>query len=258
VSEQQPAGSIWTAWIIPLIIVAGLVAAFGLGLASVLEIPYAQACALAVPAVLAVGGYFFAEEWVYATASRRLGYRCELRPQPGPHSAQGDADLVITGTFRGHPFTLYRERHNSTSSYTASANSARRAPPIIRSVVEWAGPAFISPPFQVKVGYGSEAPPPDPFGIVSALESAVSAVRTASGHPSAPPLQEPAGFPKEKRDQLTEILGRGVVQGEPGYLVLRETPQSAVWTSRAGKFPYPWEIDEYLDRADRIRRVFAS
>jgi len=127
-----------------------------LGLASVLEIPFARACALAVPAVLALGGYFFAER------------------------------------------------------------------------------------------------------IVSTLESAVSAVRAAAGHPSVERPHEPAGFPKAKRDQLDEIMGEGIVQGEPGYLVLRETPRSPVWTSREGKFPYPWELDTYLDRADRIRRVFVA
>jgi len=251
--------SVWTSWVLPLIIGAGLVAAFGLVVASVLDIPYAQAWPLAILVVVGIGGYFFAEQWVYAQACRRLGYRCDLRPQPLPHSAGGGADLVITGSLRGRPFALYRERHDSTQSrYTVATASPRTAPQIIVSVVEWADPGFKLPAFEIKIGPKNDAAMPDPFGITSALESAVSAVRTAAGHPHVPPPPEPAGFSQSKRDEITAIMGKGLVQGEPGYLVLRETARSPVWTSREGKFPYPWELETYLDRADRIRHAFLT
>jgi hypothetical protein len=97
-----------------------------------------------------------------------------------------------------------------------------------------------------------------PFGIRSGLESAVHALRAASGHPVTEAPGPPEGFPQSKRDELDSIMGRGTVEGAPGYLVLREAPRFSVWTSREGKFPYPWEIEAYLDRADRVRRLFVS
>jgi hypothetical protein len=253
-AESRTTGSIWTSWVLPLIIVAGLVGAGGMLLTSVLEIPFARACLFAVPAILGLFGYFFAEQWLYAAVSRPLGYQCEMRPQPKPHSAQYDADLVITETFRGHRFTLYRERHNSLSNDASS--TFRPSGPIIRSVVEWSDPAFTMPAFEATLGPAGEAAA-NPFGIRTAMESAVSAVRAASGHPTVARPGEPAGFPESTRDQLTAIMARGTIEGEPGYLVLRETARSPVWTSREGKFPYPWELQAYLDRADRIRRALA-
>ena len=252
---EQQSGSIWTAWVIPLIIIGGVVAAFGFGIASMLEIPFSEAVVWAIPAVVIIFGYFFAEHLVYATVVRPMGYRCEMRPQPRPHSAQYDADLVISGNFRGRPFTLYRERHNYSSIGNTRSN---RAPaPLIRSVVEWADLAFTAPPFELRIG-ASNAEMPDPFGIVSAIESGVKAVRAASGNPVTERPGEPANFPQSSRDQLTALMGHGVIEGSPGYLVIRESARSAVWTSREGKFPYPWEIEAYLDRADRIRHVFVS
>ena len=59
-------------------------------------------------------------------------------------------------------------------------------------------------------------------------------------------------------DTLASLVDHGRVEAEPGLFVLRELPTSDLWTSRKGKFPYPWEINEYLEHADQVRRVFVT
>jgi hypothetical protein len=219
-----------------------------------LEIPFGQACAGGVLMVIGLGAYFFAEHWLYAQASQRLGYCCELRPQPAPHTAHYDVDLVITGSYNGRPFTLYRERHNRVSSSSSSARPTNGS--VIRSVLEWPDTAITAAPFRLYLSRQQTAPA-DAFGIRASLNKAVAATREMAGY--KPEVRETlSDLPQAKRDELAALMPDGLIEGEPGYLALIETPASPLWLSRAGKFPYPWEIATYVERADRIRRVFTA
>lgn len=273
-NDEQVKGSIWTSWVLPLVIFFGLVAVFGAALSESMDIPLLQACAWMTVFVLGLGGYFFAEFWLYAAACRRLRYRCEMRPQPKPRSARFDADIVITGTSRGAPFTLYRERHNSRS--TSASSALRASSPVISSIVEWADEAIPLPDFTLQVASSSSALAA-PERIQVAVMNAVSAARgrkerdfpsggfdtstTLGGRSTLSASDEGAARAALSRtvcEALDPLIGVGSVEGAPGLLVLREQPSSALWTSRTGKFPYPWEIDKYLEHADQVRRILVS
>jgi hypothetical protein len=212
----------WTNWGLPLLIVGALVGVCGAVVSATMNIPLSDGLAWGVVLVAGFGAYFFGEFHFYAVASRALGFRCEMRPMPKPRSALGDADIVISGTFRGQPFTLYRDGKNSP--FTSASSATRAASPVVYSVTEWSDEAMRFPEFSIQLG------------------PTVNQTSTVPG----------------VRDALASLVDRGRVESEPGLLVLRELPSSDVWTSRKGKFPYPWEISEYLEHADQVRRVLVT
>ena len=174
----------------------------------------------------------------------------------------------------GRSFTLYREGKNSSS--TSASSATRAASRVVYSVIEWIDEGIRLPAFTLQLGS-----PFDPSSTFSKLEKIsmpmVSAMRgrkevepsntdfgsgtklggrsTLSG-PDAAAAR--ALFSNIVCEALDPLVDHGRVEAEPGLLVLRELPTSDLWTSRKGKFPYPWEIEEYLEHADQVLRVFVT
>jgi hypothetical protein len=58
-------------------------------------------------------------------------------------------------------------------------------------------------------------------------------------------------------DTIDALIKTGEIEGE-GLLVVREHSDSPVPWIRRGKFPLPWQIGRYLERADTIGSLFGS
>jgi hypothetical protein len=62
---------------------------------------------------------------------------------------------------------------------------------------------------------------------------------------------------KTVSDKPDPRAAQGTVEAEPGLLVIRQLPKpkQELW-DRQGRFPLPWDIEEFLNHGDEIRRVF--
>jgi hypothetical protein len=254
---------------LPLLVIAVLVAVVGTPLSYYFDIPLWGGLALGAAFWIGVAIYIFGEFRIYAAACRRLGYRCELRPDTPPRSARYDANIVISGSFRGRAFTLYREIERNRGS--SSRNT-------FWSVVEWASDEIRLPAFMLQV-MPLRAPGLEK-AMLSGLENSMSLVLRAVGRESQ--AANSIGFAFDSRlsnrsilssadadaaravfthnvcDRLDSLVGSGSVQAAPGLLVFREMSSSQAPWNRAGKLPLPWEIERYLDRVDDVRRVFMA
>jgi hypothetical protein len=258
---------VWKNWALPLLVIAAMVAVVGTPLSYYFEIPLWGGLALGVAFWAGVAIYIFGEFRIYDLACRRLGYRCELRPNTLPRSARYDADIVISGNFHGRPFTLYREIERNRGSSTRNT---------FWSVVEWVSNDIRLPAFTLQVMPSGKSGLQK--AVLSGLENAMTVVLRAAGRElhSATSI----GFAFDSRlsgrsvlsaadadgvravfthtvcDTLDSLIDSGHLQAAPGLLVFHEMSTSQAPWNRDGKFPLPWEIERYLDRVDNIRRAF--
>jgi hypothetical protein len=58
-------------------------------------------------------------------------------------------------------------------------------------------------------------------------------------------------------DALDPRIAQGIVEAGPGLMVIRQRPGKSqeLWV-RQGRFPLPWDIEEFVKNGDDIRRVF--
>ncbi len=58
-------------------------------------------------------------------------------------------------------------------------------------------------------------------------------------------------------DALDPLVAQGTVEAGPGLLAIRQRPAKSqeLW-DRQGRFPLPWDIEEFLKQGDEIRRIF--
>lgn len=199
-------------WVVLLLFVAIVVWAFAVYVSSIFEMPPWMAAIAGLALLVGLVGYILGREAVYKKFCDPLGYHCELRPVKPPRSARDDVELVITGKFRGWPFTLYRETATSTSVFHGGGARTTAS-----AVLEWTGDDIRLPKFTQYVSL---------------------ATKTVSDTPDA-------------------LAAQGSVEAEPGLLVIRQSPKpkQELW-DRQGRFPLPWDIEEFLNHGDEIRRVF--
>ena len=215
-------------------------------------------------ALVGSGGYLFGSFVFYSAASQKLGYTCELNPLPAPRSAHQDASyliqFVISGTFHAKPFTLYREIQRSSRGL--------RSNPVACTVVEWTGSEIHLPTFTLRV---SSLTASSLQGKI--LDTMLRAARMNSVVDSGIELEPGTNFSARARlfgpdahiarslftrtvcNELEALVSDATIDGEPGLLVTREVAMSSMPWDRKGKFPLPWQIEDYLAHAERIRRV---
>ena len=58
-------------------------------------------------------------------------------------------------------------------------------------------------------------------------------------------------------DAIDPLIAQGTVEAGPGLLVIRQRPATSQepW-DRQGRFPLPWDIENFLKQGDEIRRIF--
>jgi len=266
-------GTMWKNFGMPLLVMAAVTALFGVPLSYFLAVPMWQGCAGILALLVGVAVYVFGEFQLYAYAARRLGYRCELRPDPLPRSAPPMADIVIGGDVCGRAFALYRERDTSPS----------RSGTTVWSSLEWSVGEGRLADFDLHVS--ATAPTQDASsGLGQKLVSALHAFRASKNAMPAVTLTFDHRFASRSTlsasdveavravftpsvcDALDEALGAGSLHSRDGWLVFRETspknstivlpPSSTLPWARKGKFPFPWEISQYVERGDRLCRLF--
>lgn len=215
-------------------------------------------------ALVGCGSYLFVSFVFYSAASRKLGYTCELNPLPAPRSADPDAShlvqFVISGTFHARPFILYREIQRSSRGL--------RSNPVAYSVVEWTGSEIHLPKFTLRVSALAASSLQNRIadtmlratGRNSAYDSAIElepgtnlSTRARLSGPDAQAAR--SLFTRTACDEIDALVSDATINGEPGLLVTREASTSSMPWDRRGKFPLPWQIEDYLARAERIRRA---
>jgi len=266
-------GTMWKNYGFPLLFIAAVTALFGVPLSYFLEVPLWQGCAGILALLVGTAVYVFGEFQIYAYAAKRLGYRCELRPDPLPRSAAPMADIVICGDVGGRAFALYRERDVSPG----------RSGSTVWSAMEWCVGEGRLADFDLHMT--STAPGQDAAsGLVREATSALHALR--AGENAMPALKLAfdhriasrstlsasdadavrAVFTPAVCDALDQSVGAGSLHSRDGLLVFRETspknsttllPASSTlpW-ARQGKFPLPWDIGKYVERGDRLCGLF--
>jgi hypothetical protein len=217
-------------------------------------------------ALVGCGSYLFGSLVFYSAASRKLGYTCELNPLPAPRSAHQGASyliqFVISGTFHARAFTLYREIDRSSRGLKGN--------PVAYTVVEWTGGEIHLPTFTLRVSALAASSLQNRMaetmlraaGMNSADDSRIElepgtnlSTRARLSGPDAQTVR--SFFTRTVCNELDALVSDATINGEPGLLVTREVSTSPMPWDRRGKFPLPWQIEDYLARAERIRRVFA-
>jgi hypothetical protein len=263
----------WKNFGFPLLFIAAVAVVFGWPLSYFLGVPLWQGCAGILALLLGAAVYVLGEFRIYDYAAKRLGYRCELRPDPLPPSAGPMADLVIRGDISGRAFALYRERHTSSG----------RSGGTVWSAMEWTVREGHLADFELHLT--SAAPSQDATArfaqkLASALhvfresDNAMPSVKLAFDHPIASRATLTASDAEKVRalftpavcDALDQSLSAGWLRSRDGLLVFRETcaqnsmdllpPASRLPWVRKGKFPFPWDIGKYVERGDRLCRLF--
>jgi hypothetical protein len=260
-------------WFILILVIAIVVGAFAVYAKSFIDgwysidMPWWIAAIGGVAILAGIIGYQLGTEAVYKRFCEPLGYHCELRPVKAPRSARNNVDLVISGDFRGRPFTLYGEVEGGSTS--------RR--PTRWGVLEWAGDDVRLPKFTLQMSLARSSSAHGPLAsssIATALTNLAASIRQTpkktqveigpetklAGRSlmSAPdPASVGAIFTKTVCDALDPLIALGTVEAEPGLLVIRQLPKpkQELW-DRQGRFPLPWDIEEFLNHGDEIRRVF--
>ncbi len=199
-------------WFVLLLFVAVLVWAFAVYVSSIIDMPPWIAAIAGLASLAGLVGYILGREAVYQKFCDPLGYHCELRPIKSPRSARDAVELVITGKFRGRPFTLYRETATSTSVFHGGGAKTTAS-----AVLEWTG---------------------DDIRLPKSTQYVSLATKAVSDTPDPRAAQ-------------------GTVEAQPGLLVVRQLPKpkQELW-DRQGRFPLPWDIEEFLSNGDEIRRLF--
>jgi hypothetical protein len=197
-------------WVALLLLAAVAVGGLGVYVASFTDMPWWMAAIGGVVVLAGIIGYQLGTEAVYQRFCEPLGFHCELRPVKRSQSAR-NADLVISGTFRGRSFTLYRE---------SEASGQQGVKPTIWGVLEWVGDDIQLPKFTTQH------------------------VNLAT---------------KTVCDALDPRIAQGTVEAGPGLMVIRERPGKSqeLWV-RHGRFPLPWDIEDFLKEGDQIRRMFMA
>ena len=215
-------------------------------------------------ALVGCGSYLIGSFAFYSAACRKLGCTCELNPLPAPRSAHQDASylvqFVISGTFHSRPFTLYREIERSSRGFQSN--------PVAYAVVEWTGSEIHLPVFTLRV-FASTASSlqnriVEPMLRAAGRDSAGGSVielepgtnLSTRARLSGPGAQTARSlFTRTACDELDALVSDATISGEPGLLVTREVSASSMPWDRKGKFPLPWQLEDYLERAERIRRA---
>jgi hypothetical protein len=276
----RPAPSILrriASWVVLLLLFAIVVWAFAVYISSFIDIPWWIAAVGGVAMLAGIIGYQLGTEAIYKRFCEPLGYHCELRPAKGPRSARNAVDLVISGDFRGRPFTLYRE----SESHARSAFTQRAVRPTIWGVLEWVGDDIRLSKFTLQVNLASSSSADGPLArhlahssIAAALTNLATSIRSTpeksqvefgpetklAGRSlmSAPdPAAARTVFTKSVCDALDPLIVLGRIEAGPGLLVIRQFPTTSqeLW-NRQGRFPLPWDIEEFLKQGDEIRRIF--
>lgn len=247
-------GRFWTSWGIPILLVLGVAAALAFLVMQQMEMSFLPAFGLSVIGVLGIGAYFLGVQQVYGSAARRLGWECEIRPQPAPKGSRKEVDIVIHGAFQGRAFTLFRETPKRTGK---GQNSG------YYSGLQWTGDEIRLPSFWLSVSPGSHL---SLDGVVDSERIARSVIGLIGRSKERPRIEfetesnlsrrsELSSENAEKTrslfsptlcDQLDPMVREGTVEAEPGLLVVR----------RKG-FPLPWSLQEFVAQGDQIRRVLA-
>lgn len=250
---ERKQSSLWRGWVLPILFVLGVAAAVGYGVSRQYEVSFPLAIGVVFVALAVAVAALTGLDALYGSAARRLGWRCEVRPQAHPKSARSDVDIVVQGESYGRPFTLYRERSRDTSRNVTTSSG-----------LEWPNgearlPEFslqVSPLFDVTadrvVGAGAlvktlaaslgmrAAKPRVEFEPASRLARR-SELRASNGAAAG------AFFTPTVCDALDPLLSRGSIESRDGMLVIRQPG-----------FPLPWALDEFVRHAEEIRRALAG
>ncbi len=258
---DMTSSSFWKNWSVPLLFAVAVLITLGIGLSRILELPMGLGWILA--ALVSYGAYVFGAFRIYKYASSRLGYRCEFHPDPLPRSARQDGqyyiDIVISGNFRGRPFSLYRERDRGSNQKQT-----------VYTVFEWVGEEIRLPDFTLQVSTSSKTQ-----RVLAGFEKFATLIRpgineNATAHvefesdtklsgrstlSATSPVSGRAVFTRAVCDALDPLVSVGRIEAGPGLLVYRKISASQLpWVRK--KFPLPWEIEEHLKRGDEVRRIF--
>ena len=175
-----------------------------------------------------------------------MGYACELNPLPAPRSAHRSASylvqFVISGAFHGRPFTLYREIERSSRGLHGN--------PVAYTVVEWTGSEIHLPKFTLSVSALTNSSLQNSIKLDPGTNLSMRARLSGPDMQSAQALFKPAVC-----NELDALVGDATINGETGLLVTREVSMSSMPWKRKGKFPLPWQIEDYLAHAEKIRNV---
>ena len=220
-------------WVMLALIVTALVVAFSAYVGSLMEMPWWKAGMGGALLLFALVGYVFGLEAIYQHYSKLLGLHCELRPIARPTSVRHKEDLVITGKYLGRPFTLYRETATSIVVFHGNTSTRTRY-----GVLEWKSENIRLPAFSLEINQepGSGVildPEPSVIGATTGGAVAIDGVLT-----------------KAVKDGLALLISKGRIEAAPGLLVVRQETTPA----RNG-FPLPWEMEDYFQRGEKIRRL---
>jgi hypothetical protein len=255
VPNEPAKGGFWTSWGIPILLALGVAAALAFLVMQQTEMSFPPAFALSAMGVLGIGAYFLGVQQLYGSAAHRLGWECEIRPQPLPKGARQDVDIVIHGVFQGRPFTLFRETPKRTGK---GRNSG------YYSGLQWTGDEIRVPSFALHVSPG---PHLNLDGVVGSERMAKSLIGLIGRSKERPRVEFETESNLSRRselssenavgarslfspplcDELDPMVRQGIVEAEPGLLVVR----------RKG-FPFPWSLQEFVAQGDGIRRVLAG
>jgi len=248
--DGRKKSSLWRGWALPILVLAGVSAAVGFGVSRAQDVSFVLASGATFVAVVGVLGALMGVFKVYELAAGRLGWRCEIRPQAPPKSANHEVDIVITGEFEGRPFTLYRE-------LTRDAN--RKV--TMQSGLEWAAGEAHLPAFSLWVSRAFDVAADRVIGAGAMVRSIAGKLRARNEVPRAEfanpsklarrsELHAPdaaaaqAVFSPTVCDALDLLVSHGSIESRDGMLVVHSIG-----------FPMPWKLEEFVRHGEEIRRV---
>ena len=198
--------------------VAIAIGGLGVYVASFIDMPWWLAAIGGLAILAGIVGYAYGSEALYQRYCEPLGFHSELRPEQLPKNARYAVDYVITGNFRGRPFTLYRE---SESHSTAFHNQHSRKP-TLWSVLEWGGADIQLPKFTLEIDATGTA------DEQTEKSRAVLGTDTGLAKRSQISYSDQSGvravFTKTVCDTLDSLIATGGIEAKPGLLIIRQCP----------------------------------